>query len=135
MFDMFNVPHHIQVLRRIADVETLIRNNKVAIRSMDGPMKVAQTRLSNRNQRLQVENCRDRTQAALIEEVHVVQAETSKMEEKLKAAEANRGQLLATREELETEIMHKRRTIIIDRERCLQIRDHFPSALELSGYF
>ncbi|KAJ8967264.1 hypothetical protein NQ314_002992, partial [Rhamnusium bicolor] len=48
-----------QVLRRLADVEDLLRDLRAAIRRMDAPMKKAQTRLDNRLLRPRVENCRD----------------------------------------------------------------------------
>lgn len=116
-------------------MEKLITELKHSIRSMDNPMKVAQTRLHNRNLRLQVENCRDKTQHSLVSEVSIIQSETSKMETSLKEAEKVHEELLANKVHLETEIMLKRRTIIIDKERCQSIRSEFPSATELTGFF
>ncbi|XP_023311513.1 tektin-4 [Anoplophora glabripennis] len=49
----------LQVLRRLADVEDLMKDLRAAIRRMDTPMKKAQTRLDNRLLRPRVENCRD----------------------------------------------------------------------------
>lgn len=116
-------------------MEKLMTELKHSIRSMDNPMKVAQTRLHNRNLHLQVENCRDKTQHSLVSEVSIIQSETSKMETALKEAEKVYEKLLANKVHLETEIMLKRRTIIIDKERCQSIRSEFPSATELTGFF
>lgn len=116
-------------------MENLIVHLKKSIRSMDNPMKVAQTRMNNRNFRLQVENCRDQTQHGLVREVAVIQEETSKMETSLKEAERVLQELLGNKVELEMEISLKRRTIIIDKERCQAIRTEFPSATELTGFF
>lgn len=98
-------------------------------------MKVAQTRLNNRNFRLQVENCRDKPQHGLVAEVSVIQVETSKMETSLKEAERVLEELLKNKVHLEMEISLKRRTIIIDKERCQAIRSEYPSATELTGFF
>lgn len=102
---------------------------------MDNPMKTAQTRLNNRNYRLQVENCRDKPQHGLVAEVNVIQVETSKMETSLREAEKVLEELLQNKVDLETEIQMKRRTIIIDKDRCVAIRSEFPSATELTGFF
>lgn len=116
-------------------MERLVVHLKHSIRCMDNPMKVAQTRLHNRNLRLQVENCRDKPQHGLVQEVTVIQTETSKMEQSLKEAEHVLQELLRNKSALETEISLKRRTIIIDKERCQAIRTEFPSATELTGFF
>lgn len=116
-------------------MEKLIVHLKVSIRSMDNPMKVAQSRLNNRSYRLQVENCRDKPQHALVGEVVAIQEETSKMETSLKYVERLLEELLKNKADLENEISLKRRTIIIDKERCLAIRSEFPSATELKGFF
>lgn len=116
-------------------MERLIVHLKTSIRNMDNPLKVAQTRLNNRNIRLQVENCRDRPQHSLVQEVSVIQEETSKMETSLKESEKLLEALIQNKVDLEMEISLKRRTIIIDKERCLSIRSEFPSATELTGFF
>lgn len=97
-------------------------------------MKVVQTRLDNRNQRPRVENCRDQSQALLIGEVRSVEEGLSAMNAQLKQEEEVKNDLMIRRSELEKEIMMKRRTIAIDRDRCQLLRTHFPSATALSGY-
>lgn len=123
-----------QTLQRLADTEIQIDKLKVAIRNMDHSMKVVQTRLDNRNQRPRVENCRDQSQILLISEVKSIEEGLSAMNAQLRQEEDIKNELIARRSELEKEIMMKRRTIAIDRDRCQLLRTHFPSATALSGY-
>ncbi|XP_058819768.1 tektin-4-like [Topomyia yanbarensis] len=121
-------------LQRLADTEIQIEKLKVAIRNMDHAMKVVQTRLDNRNQRPRVENCRDLSQSLLIDEVKSVEEGLSAMKTRLKQEEEVKNELMTRRGELEKEIMMKRRTIAVDRDRCQLLRSHFPSSTALSGY-
>lgn len=104
------------------------------ILSLDCGMKVAQTRLDNRSHRPNVENCRDKTQNCLVEEVEIIHNGMSAMKAAADEAENTKRMLMDARTELEKEIMLKRRTILMDRERCMLIRSHFPSATQLTGY-
>uniref|UniRef100_A0A182W8M4 Tektin n=1 Tax=Anopheles minimus TaxID=112268 RepID=A0A182W8M4_9DIPT len=122
------------ILQRLADTEIQIDKLKVAIRNMDYSMMVVQTRLDNRNQRPRVENCRDQPQNLLIAEVKSLEVGTSAMNAQLKQEEDVKQELINRRNELEREIMLKRRTIAIDRDRCQLLRSHFPSSTALSGY-
>lgn len=122
-------------LRRLADTETQIDKLEVAIKSMDAAMKVAQTRLDNRhNRRLRVENCRDKPQEGLIDEVISIQEGVTAMLAQLKQSNDIKNELMSTRGALEREIMLKRRAIQVDKERCQLLRTHFPSSTALSGY-
>ena len=121
-------------LRRLADTEIQIEKLQVAIRNMDYPMKVSQTRLDNRHQRPRVENCRDESQFALIGEVKSINDSISILNEELKNSQEMKKQLMIERGNLEREIMLKRRTINIDRERIQLIRTSFPSTTALTGY-
>uniref|UniRef100_A0A182K1J2 Tektin n=1 Tax=Anopheles christyi TaxID=43041 RepID=A0A182K1J2_9DIPT len=122
------------ILQRLADTEIQIDKLKVAIRNMDYAMMVVQTRLDNRNRRPRVENCRDQPQNLLIAEVKSLEVGTSAMNAQLKQEEDVKQELINRRNELEREIMLKRRTIAIDRDRCQLLRSHFPSSTALSGY-
>lgn len=97
-------------------------------------MKVSQTRLDNRHQRPRVENCRDESHFALIGEVKSIHDSAAVLSEELKKSEEMKRQLMIERGNLEREIMLKRRTINIDRERIQLIRTHFPSTTALTGY-
>lgn len=128
------LPDCFQCLKRLAETERLIESLVVNLQNLDTPMKVAQTRLDNRNHRLAVENCRDRAHVGLIDEVKCIEDGVRHMTEAVQEAEQTKASLLNTRGLLEREIMLKRRTIQLDKERCLLIRSHFPSATALSGY-
>lgn len=104
------------------------------MQNLDSGMKVAQTRLDNCNLRQHVENCRDKAQLGLMAEVKVIQDGVSAMCAQIETAEAAKVRLMQTRGELEREIMLKRRTIMLDRDRCMLLRSHFPSAQALSGH-
>lgn len=97
-------------------------------------MKVAQTRLHNRKYRSNIDNCRDRPQFGLVTEVQKIEEGVHSMTESVEEAEKSKETLLKTRGLIERELMLKRRTIQLDKERCLMIRNHFPSATALSGY-
>lgn len=125
---------YFQCLKRLADTERLIESLALSLQNLDTPMKVAQTRLHNRNYRLAVENCRDRAHVSLVDEVKGIEHGVQHMTGAVQEAEQMKTSLLNTRGLLEREIMLKRRTIQLDKERCLLIRSHFPSATALSGY-
>lgn len=102
--------------------------------NLDTAMKVAHSRLDNRNRRLHVENCRDISHIGLCGEVKEVQEGTSAMLAAIQHAEDTKNGLMNTRGLLEREIALKKRTIAIDKERCMLLRTHFPSATALSGF-
>lgn len=95
---------------------------------------MAHTRLDNRHQRPRVENCRDESQFALIGEVTAVHDSMTVLKEELRKSQEMKRELMVQRGNLEREIMLKRRTINIDRERIQLIRTHFPSTTALTGY-
>lgn len=123
-----------QCLRRLADTEIQIEKLHVSIQNMDFPMKVSQTRLDNRHQRPRVENCRDESQFALIGEVRSIHDSMTVLNEELRKSQDMKRELMIERGNLEREIMLKRRTINIDRERIQLLRTHFPSTNALTGY-
>jgi len=97
-------------------------------------MKVAQTRLDNKNHRHHVEDCREKSQFGLIKEVQIVQEGVSGMLAALNNAEQMKLDLMNTRGNLEREIMLKRRSLLLDNDRCMLLRSHFPTATAMSGY-
>lgn len=121
-------------LRRLADTEILIDNLTGGLQNLDNCMKVAQTRLANRNQRPNVENCRDRVQYGLLDEVATIQDGMTAMLAQIANAENTKIQLMQNRGELERDIMLKRKAIMLDRDRCLELRSHYPSSTALSGF-
>lgn len=124
----------IRCLRELADTEKLIEELRVTTKGLNNAMKLAQTRLDNRLNRRNVESCRDIPQFALIEEVKSLGERTSAMLAELKRTEESQAELVKARGTLEHEIMVKRKTLNIDKERGQLLRTFFPSATELSGY-
>ncbi|EDW89713.1 tektin-4 [Drosophila yakuba] len=121
------------ILQGLADVENRIEQMKRRISSFDASMKVAQTRMDNRSYRPNVENCRDLAQQELIDGVHTIQSSVSALLHELEEAERVKTDLVNSRARLEREIMLKRRSLFIDRERCMLMRSYYPSANTLSG--
>ncbi|KAH8410050.1 hypothetical protein KR009_004719 [Drosophila setifemur] len=122
-----------EVLQNLADVENRIVQMQKRIETFDASMKVAQTRMDNRSYRPNVESCRDLAQQELIDGVHTIQSSVSAMLHELQEAERVKSDLVNSRSNLEREIMLKRRSLFIDRERCMLLRSHYPSANALSG--
>lgn len=118
----------------MADTEKRVDNLHRAVRSFDASMKVAQTRMDNRSFRPNVENCRDSAQQDLIDEVATIQSGVTAMLQELDEAENVKTSLMQNRSTLEREIMLKRRALWLDRERCMLLRSHYPSANALSGF-
>ena len=123
----------------IAQVETMIRNLKDAIWDKDAPNKVAQTRLTNRHQRPNIELCRDEPAHRLVEEVVEIEDTVRNLEKKveivfmsrigkkllsillqLEECENRQRELQSIRLALEKEISVKKTSISIDRDRCLR---------------
>ncbi|XP_043660719.1 tektin-4 [Drosophila teissieri] len=121
------------ILQGLADVENRIEQMKRRISSFDASMKVAQTRMDNRSYRPNVENCRDLAQQELIDGVHTIQSSVSALLHELEEAERVKTDLVSSRARLEREIMLKRRSLFIDRDRCMLMRSYYPSANTLSG--
>ncbi|XP_054743536.1 tektin-4 [Anastrepha obliqua] len=121
-------------LQKLADTETRITQLHASVRSLDAAMKVAQTRMDNRSFRPNVDNCRDFAQQDLIDEVATIQSGVTALLSELDAAENIKTGLMLTRSTLEREIMLKRRTLWLDRDRCMLLRSHYPSASALSGF-
>lgn len=122
-----------RVLQDLAECEGRVETLHSRIRSFDAAMKVVQTRMYNRNFRPNVENCRDVAQQSLIDEAHIIQSSVTAMLHELTAAEETKDALVGARNNLEREIMLKRRTLFMDRERCMVLRSHYPSTSALTG--
>lgn len=71
---------------------------------------------------------------SLIEEVKSLGEQTSAILAELKRTEESQANLVKTRGTLEHEIMVKRKTLYIDKERGQILRSFFPSSTELSGF-
>ena len=121
-------------VEEITTLETSIAALKETHWEKQKPLKVAQTRLSNRHQRPNVEMCRDEPAYRLVDEVDELEISVRRLELKTEEAEDRLRDLQHTRLSLEKEIDIKQNSLLIDRERCLKVRGMFPSTNLLSGY-
>ncbi|XP_019883437.1 tektin-4 [Camponotus floridanus] len=124
----------LRCLRELASTEKLIEELRDSTKGLNNAMKLAQTRLDNRLNRCNVESCRDASQFALIEEVKSLGEQKSALLTELKRTEESQAKLVKTRGTLEHEIMVKRKTLYIDKERGQVLRSFFPSSTDLSGF-
>ncbi|CAG4966417.1 unnamed protein product [Colias eurytheme] len=121
-------------LKKIADIENLIDYLKESLRKVDERNKCVMTRLHNRNyERLNVENCRDEAQYALMAEAKFIRETSESLQDKLRQAEAVRSELMKYRGELEKDIACKRKSLNIDQDRCARVRAHMPTPEEFAG--
>ncbi|XP_003494134.1 tektin-4 [Bombus impatiens] len=119
----------LRCLHELANTEKSIEELRHSTRGLDCVMKVAQTRLANRLQRRNVESCRDTSQFSLVEEVKLLNERTSAMLAELKRAEDTQAGLVKARSDLEREIIVKRKTLYIDKQRGQLLRSFYPSTI------
>ncbi|XP_044727388.1 tektin-4-like [Chrysoperla carnea] len=118
-----------QVLKSISDMEIKANETDDLIRRLDSTMKVAQTRLDNRELRMGVENCRDPSQYGLINEVKRLGETVTSLRKNFEATDSSIQALVEQRGELERNIMFLRKTLLIDRDRIGKIRLNYPSTI------
>jgi tektin-4 len=70
----------------------------------------------------------------LVDEIKSISDSVSALKAQLQQAEESLCGLLKARGDLEREIIVKRKTLQIDRDRCQKIRSHYPSTVALTGY-
>ncbi|KAK1129217.1 hypothetical protein K0M31_020347 [Melipona bicolor] len=119
----------LRCLHELANTEKSIEELRYSTRGLDCVMKVAQTQLANRLQRRNVESCRDTPQFALVEEVKLLNERTSAMLAELKRAEETQAGLVKARSDLEHEIVVKRKTLYIDKQRGQLLRSFYPTTI------
>uniref|UniRef100_A0A1I8IVP9 Tektin n=1 Tax=Macrostomum lignano TaxID=282301 RepID=A0A1I8IVP9_9PLAT len=118
----------------IAQQEKNIEDLRAAIKAKDDPLKVAQTRLYNRQSRPNVDLCRDPAQYNLIGEVQDISNSMDALTQELTMSENQLKDLMDTRMALEKEIQMKKNSIFIDKDKCVPHRDRYPTTLKLQGY-
>ncbi|KAK0092136.1 hypothetical protein PV326_002110 [Microctonus aethiopoides] len=121
-------------LQEISDTEQLIEELRGSSKGLIEAIKVAQTRLNNRLERKNIENCRDESQFGLIEEVKILNENLSTMGHELKHAEETQAGLVKSRSDLEREILVKKKSLYVDRNRGQFLRSFYPTAEALSGH-
>ena len=85
-------------------------------------MQLAQTRLSYRSQRPNVELVRDPVQYGLVEEVGLIRGSMQQLLNRLADAESTLKGLIRNRLTLEEDIDVKTNTLQIEREQCMALR-------------
>lgn len=113
-------------LQEMYDLGRHIANIKIAIKSKQAPLKVAQTRLELRSHRPNGEATRDHPQVRLTQEVAELQSHLAKLNSKLAEAEAAMKMLKNTKRELKDDLNIKALSLVIDRQKCMAIRLNFP---------
>jgi len=119
----------------IADMERHIERIKQNIAAKDPPLRVAQTRLKKRTRRPEVENCNDGPHSKLLEEVNELMNCIKHLEDKLQEANHALQDLLKNKERLEHNIKVKANSLLIDRQKCMSLRRHFPYSVVTTKYY
>ncbi|XP_039256784.2 tektin-4-like [Styela clava] len=127
--------NHLQkVLIEIGNQEKNIAMLKVAVNDKEPPMQVSQTRLHHRTYRPAVELCRDPVQYRLVSEVGEITHSIESLKQRLAEAERSLQDLMDTRMALEKEIAVKANSLFIDRQKCMTVRNRYPTVIKLAGY-
>ncbi|KAF7992886.1 hypothetical protein HCN44_005230 [Aphidius gifuensis] len=121
-------------LKKLSDNEKMIKQVSSTVQRLDAPMKCAQSRLSMRLTRENVENCRDEPHYGLIDEVKGISEGTTILSGHINSLNESLDYLTTCRQKIENEIMIKRKSLWIDSDRCQYIRSSYPSWKILSGY-
>ncbi|XP_073674558.1 tektin-1 [Garra rufa] len=111
-----------ELLAETANQEKNLESLRVAIAEKEAPLKVAQTRLSSRSQRPNVELCHDPAQIRLLEEVKELANNIERLTEALELSEMKLKALASRQLSLEEEIQVKTNSLYIDEVICHQLR-------------
>nr|XP_004652196.2 tektin-4 [Jaculus jaculus] len=131
----YKLQYHLnKTLREITDQEQQVGALKQAIKDKEAPLRVAQTRLYQRSHRPNVELCRDAAQFRLMSEVEELTTSLAALKDKLQDAEQALRNLEDTRMSLEKDIAVKSNSLFIDRQKCMNHRNRYPSVFQLAGY-
>ena len=116
-------------------MERHIERIKQQIAAKDPPLRVAQTRLKKRSRRPEVENCNDNAHSKLLEEVSELAQCLKHLEDKLQEANSALQDLMKQRARLEQNIKIKANSLLIDRQKCMALRRHFPYNVVSTRFF
>ena len=112
-----------------------IERLKNSVASMDPPLRVAQSRLKKRLRRPEVELCNDAPHNHLIEEVKELMKMIKQLENKLEDSNTALTELFQNKDRLDNDIRVKKNTIMIDQQKCMSQRKHFPYIIVNTRYF
>ncbi|ESO02100.1 hypothetical protein HELRODRAFT_65637 [Helobdella robusta] len=123
-----------KVNKMVYNCELNIETIKRSIKNYEELMKVAQTRLRNRENRPNVELTRDPAQYSLVSEVNELARSLDALIQKTNESESALKDMLDERTLLEKNKLVVEYSIFIDREKCLPHRTRYPSKMKLLGY-
>lgn len=121
-------------LSKIAETENILETLHEERMKVSQRLQVAQTRLNTKSIRPNIENCREGSLIALIEEVRDLNNSMNLLEKRAVETQKLRVGLIHERSLLENEIIVKNKTLFIDDKRLLWVRSHYQSAEKMSGY-
>lgn len=113
-----------ELLAEIANQEKNQDALQLAVAEKEAPLKVAQTRLSTRSQRPNVELCHDPPQIQLLAQVKELTNHVQRLSEALELSESELKALAYNQLRLEEEIQVKTNSLYIDEVICHQLRQH-----------
>ncbi|XP_047036908.1 tektin-3-like [Helicoverpa zea] len=121
-------------LEKIVETENILEMLHEEMLKVSQRIQVAQTRLNTKNCRPNVENCREGSLVALIEEVRDLNDSMSLLQKRSIETEKLRAELIHERSLIENEIIVKKKTLFLDNDRCLFLRSFFQSAEKMCGF-
>ena len=116
-------------------MERSIHTLSKAIKSMDSPLKLAQTRLKKRSLRPEVENCADEVYHSLVGQVKTIMECIKLLQLKMKEMEAAHMNLKHNIDKMEADLRIKKNSLMIDQQRCMQKRKIFPYNILATQFF
>ncbi|XP_062866700.1 tektin-4 [Trichomycterus rosablanca] len=123
-----------QVLEQISVQERNVAALQQSVHDKEAPLRVVQSRLHQRDQRPNMELCRDPVQISLLDEADQLSSCVGALQEQLDEARASLVRLEESRTLLERNIECKTHSLLIDRHKCMKQRTHYPGQESLSGY-
>lgn len=108
--------------QEISSVEDSLHQLREALRSKDGPMKVASTRFAVRSKRPNFEHTRDHVHGGLLGEINDITSSQDALKNQIASAEETLHRLMKNKERLEQDIAIKKKSIQIDEQQCLRLR-------------
>jgi tektin-3 len=118
--------HLHKTINEIRDMERSLALLRQSIDDKEGPLKVAQTRLQERTNRINVELCKDPSMLGLQAEVYELKETIRVLKERLRQAENSLVRLCKTKSTLEYDISVKENSLLIDNNYCMGMRKNMP---------
>ena len=116
-------------------MERSINTLTKTIKSMDSPLKLAQTRLKKRSLRPEIENCADEVNHTLVGQVKIIMENIKVLQLKRNEAEAAHLDLKGNLDRMEGDLRIKKNSLMIDQQRCMFKRKIFPYNILATQFF